>query len=82
MLLPAVKAGMLPRLKRSSYPPVYSASGHAMQRLRITQVTGRVYCVQRADILSCSYFVVTDDGPVLVDSGMDVEREDMRIGLA
>ena len=48
-----------------------------MKRLQVTPVTKRVYCVQRTDFLSCSYFVVTDDGVVLIDSGMDVDGEDI-----
>lgn len=53
-----------------------------MKRLQITKVTKSVYCVQRVDFLSCSYFVITDDGVILIDSGMDIDGEDIRLGLA
>ena len=52
-----------------------------MKRLKIIQVTSNVFCVQRCDVLSCSYFVQTDNGIVLIDSGVDVEGEDMRQSL-
>ncbi len=52
-----------------------------MARLKVFPVTKSVYCVQRADMLSCSYFVVRPDGVVLIDSGMDVDGSEMRFGL-
>ncbi|MEC7583117.1 MAG: MBL fold metallo-hydrolase [Planctomycetota bacterium] len=53
-----------------------------MKRLEVLRVTKSVYCVQRVEFLSCAYFVVTDGGVVLIDSGMDIDGEDMRLGLA
>lgn len=52
-----------------------------MQKLRVFPVTQNVFCVQRVDMLSCSYFVVRPDGVVLIDSGMDVDGTEMRFGL-
>jgi glyoxylase-like metal-dependent hydrolase (beta-lactamase superfamily II) len=52
-----------------------------MNRLKIIPVTSTVYCVQRVDYLSCSYFVVRPEGVILIDSGIDPNAEDMREGL-
>lgn len=51
------------------------------QRLKVFPVTKSVFCVQRVDMLSCSYFVTRPDGVTLIDSGMDVDGEEMRFGL-
>lgn len=47
-----------------------------------TRVSESVYCVQRRDYLSCSYFVIRPDGVVVIDAGIDVTAEDMIVGLA
>lgn len=47
-----------------------------------TRVSESVYCVQRRDYLSCSYFVVGADGVTLIDAGIDVSAADMIEGLA
>ena len=47
-----------------------------------TRVSESVYCVQRRDYLSCSYFVIVPDGVVLVDAGIDVTARDMLEGLS
>jgi glyoxylase-like metal-dependent hydrolase (beta-lactamase superfamily II) len=52
-----------------------------VKRLQLIPVTSNVYCVQRVDLLSCSYFVTTAHGVVLVDTGLDIDGEDMRFGL-
>ncbi len=50
-------------------------------RLQVIPVTSTVYCVQRVDYLSCSYFVVRPEGVILIDSGIEPGAEDMREGL-
>ncbi|HND52338.1 MAG TPA: MBL fold metallo-hydrolase [Pirellulaceae bacterium] len=47
-----------------------------------TRVSDSVYCVQRRDYLSCSYFVVRGDNVVLIDAGIDATGRDMIDGLA
>lgn len=53
-----------------------------MKKLKVTEVTRNVFCVQRSDLLSCSYFVKRPDSSVvLIDAGMDVDGRDMTAGL-
>jgi glyoxylase-like metal-dependent hydrolase (beta-lactamase superfamily II) len=48
----------------------------------LIRISESVFCVQRKAYLSCSYFVVRDDGVVLVDAGMDASGNEMAAGLA
>ncbi|MEM8734051.1 MAG: MBL fold metallo-hydrolase, partial [Planctomycetota bacterium] len=44
--------------------------------------SAHVYCVQRPDLLSCSYFVARPAGDiVLIDAGMDVEGQEILEGV-
>lgn len=47
----------------------------------VSQVTDTVYCIQRRDYLSCSYFVTTETGVVLIDAGIDVLANDVKNAL-
>lgn len=48
----------------------------------VSKVTDTVYCIQRRDYLSCSYFVTTKEGVVLIDAGIDVHANDVKNGLS
>ena len=48
----------------------------------VAKVTESVYCIQRRDYLSCSYFVMNENGVVLIDAGIDADASDVRTALA
>lgn len=52
-----------------------------MAKPEVFPVTERIWCVRRRSYLTCSYFVLTEQGVVLVDAGMDSSGQDMTYGL-